>query len=239
MLSTVKPAPFKTSISDNFKYGAVALGLLLGPSLPPAAAEAPLATAPVEAKPQTSASQAPSVPPRPLSATPEPEEYALWSAVIGHGLDKAAKAVVIGHKTTADLRGVVPPGAKVEDVAKRLETTPALLSRWVALNQEGAPLERNFKLPLPYELMDEKARNELFKGPDPAESWQRFASAHPGAPGLLRVSRAALDDPGQNALVYVEFQCGARCGSGRLIRAQLGPKGWQLLSGELIWVLGP
>ena len=183
--------------------------------------------------------RAPVVPPRPLSPTPEPEEYALWSAVLSHGLDQNAKAVVLAQRTTADLRGVVPGGAKLDEVAKRLETTPELLARWVALNQEGSPLERNFKLPLPYALADAKELAELFKSPDPTESWQRFAAAHPGAPGLLRVSRAALDDPGQNALVYVEFQCGARCGSGRLIRARLGPRGWQPLSGELIWVTGP
>lgn len=202
-------------------------------------ARAAPAAATVEAKPSAGSKPPAAVAQRPLSATPEPEEYALWSQVLAHGLDQSAKGVVLAHKTHADLRGVVPPGAKLEEIARRLETTPALLSRWVALNQEAAALERNFKLPLPYVFADARELAELFKGPDPATGWQRFAAAHPGAPGLLRVSRAALDDSGQNALVYVEFQCGAQCGSGRLIRAQLDAKGWRLLSGELIWMTGP
>lgn len=246
MPTTLKPrldgAPGSGATTARLRRYAAALCVALALGSAARAAEGPTPAGqptPVEAKPAGAGKQAPTVPPRPLSPTPEPEEYTLWSAVISHGLDPSAKAVVLAQKTAADLRGVVPLGSKVEDVAKRLETTPQLLSRWVALNQEASTLERNFKLPLPYVLADPKALAELFKGPDPTESWQGFAAAHPGAPGLLRLSRAALDDPGQNALVYVEFQCGARCGSGRLIRAKLGPKGWQLLSGELIWVTGP
>ena len=197
------------------------------------------ADTPVIAKPAVGAKPAAAVPVRPLSNSPEPEEYALWSQIISHGLEQGAQRVVLALKTSADLRAVMPPGAKLDEVAKRLETTPELLSRWVALNQEAAPLERNFKLALPYVLLDERVRAEIFKSPDPAEGWRQFTATYPGAPGLLRLSRAALDDAGQNALVYVEFHCGARCGSGRLIRAQLGAKGWQLLSGELIWVTGP
>ena len=196
-------------------------------------------TTSVVAKPLATPKPAGAMPARPLSDTPEPEEYALWSQIISHGLEQGAQRVVLALKTSADLRAIVPPGAKLEEVAKRLETTPELLSRWVALNQEPAPLERNFTLSLPYVLLDERIRAELFRSPDPALGWRQFAAAYPGAPGLLRLSRAALDDAGQNALVYVEFHCGARCGSGRLIRAQMGAKGWQLLSGELIWVTGP
>ena len=73
---------------------------------------------------------------------------------------------------------------------------------------------------------------------DPATGWARFRKRFPAAPGLLRVSRVAVDDPQLQALVYVEFACGPECGTGRLIRLARSGEAWLVQSGELVWVAG-
>lgn len=203
--------------------------LLLLAWLPLARAETALPPAPSPAPVDT----------RPLADSPEPDEYALWSRVISHGLEPAAKRIVIALRTAGNQAAVLPPGAALADVAKRLETPPALLQRWLALNQASAPLEPKLSLAVPYEFLGERERAGIFDSGDPARGWAQFHTAFPDAPGFLRLSRAAFDETGNNALVYIEFHCGERCGSGRLIRAQREGTRWQLLSGELLWMTGP
>ena len=43
-----------------------------------------------------------------------------------------------------------------------------------------------------------------------------FFKAHPGAAGIVQVSRAVLTEDGARALIYVEHDCGSWCKSGFL-----------------------
>lgn len=166
------------------------------------------------------------------------DEYTVLTAVISHGLPAESKSIAIAAQTTGDPSSVVPPGADLEALAKRLDTTPALLAAWAALNAQVATLEQKFELKIHYELLDEPLRAKIFTDEDPAAGWARFAKRFPQAPGWLRVSRVALDEARLNALVYVEFACGAECGAGRLLRLTKTNGLWVVLSGELMWVAG-
>lgn len=172
------------------------------------------------------------------SAPLMPAEYGVLSAVLEHGLEPDTKSIAIAAQTTGDPAAVVPPGAKLDELATKLETTPALLATWSTLNRQVSVLEQKFTLSTSYELVDEALRAKIFADDDPAQGWARFHARFPNAPGLLRVSRVALDDTQQNALVYVEFACGPACGAGRLIRASKPADRWLVLSGELMWVAG-
>ena len=212
---------------------------------PKAAPQAAPQAAP-KAEPKTAPQAAPKAEPKaapqataPVTATPEAAEYALWSTLVAQGLGAEAKTIVIAAHTSKETTTVVPFGSNIEDLAKRLETTPSLLNRWLAMNEAASGLERHFELSMNYELLGETERTTLFADPDPATNWRQFKNRFPDAPGLLRLSRVAFDATAQNALVYVEFNCGATCGSGRLIRAHRVGKTWSLQSGELIWIAGP
>lgn len=170
--------------------------------------------------------------------TPTAEEYAVLSAVIAHGLPPDTKTIAVSARTTGTPETVVPPGADLQALATRLETTPALLYFWTTLNRQTATLDAKFTLKAKVELVDEALRAKLFAGDDPAASWERFRKRFPHAPGLLSVSRVAIDDARANALVYVEFACGPTCGTGRLIRLARVNTTWAVLSGELMWVAG-
>lgn len=175
----------------------------------------------------------------PLPGVPD-EDYALLSSAIAHGLGPEAKRIVIADMTSGDPSAIVAGDAKFDELAEKLATTPALLRRWATLNQRRYPLTKRFTLPLAYELLLQADREMIFSGPDPAQGWQRFFTRYPDAPGLLQVSRVAVDDAAQNALVYIEFQCGANCGAGRLVQMQRAPdQAWRVQAGELIWIAGP
>ena len=169
-----------------------------------------------------------------------PSEYELLSAVLNHGLDPDAKQIVIADTSIGDSSGVVTAKASLTMRAKELNVAPELLGDWRHVNQKSAPLAREFHLAKTYALLSEANRDLLFRGDNPRAGWDAFFARYPGSPGLLRVSRVAFDDHAQSALVYIEFQCGAECGSGRLVQATRdATHHWQPVSGELLWVLGP
>lgn len=170
--------------------------------------------------------------------TPTVEEYAVLSAVIAHGLPPDTKTIAISAQTTGKPDTVVPPGADLQALATTLETTPTLLYFWTNLNRQTATLEAKFTLKTRVELVDDALRAKIFADDDPGLGWERFHKRFPHAPGLLSVSRVALDDAHANALVYVEFACGPACGTGRLIRLSRVNATWAVLSGELMWVAG-
>lgn len=177
--------------------------------------------------------------PEPVATPDDTAEYALWSALITHGLGADAGQIVIADQTTTETGGVAAPGAKLDELAKKLDVTPALLEAWLAANDHAMPLARRFSLKVDYRLLDARQRAELFTATDPAAGWAKFRERFPTAPGLLRLSRAAFDPDQRRALAYIEYTCGPACGSGRLIRAERKGQGWQVLSGELIWIAGP
>lgn len=203
------------------RFSRALLVLLLTPLLALAAPPKPAAPPPGEALPEDVA------------------QYELWSALLAHGLPADTRQIVLAAQTTTDTNPVVPSGANVETVAKKLELDPALLRAWLRANESRETLALRLKIKPKYSLLDDQARAEIFAGEDPVANWARFRQRYPDAPGILRLSRAAFDSYQQQALVYLEFSCGPACGSGRLIHAAREGKGWKALSGELIWIAGP
>ena len=165
-------------------------------------------------------------------------EYEVLSQVINHGLPPDTRAIAIVAQTTGDPDTLVPADADLEALAKRLDTSPGLLAGWAGLNQQRSLLERKLALKARYELVPEAMRAKIFEGEEPALGWARFHARFPDAPGLLRVSRVAIDETQQNALVYIEFACGPECGTGRLVRLARVDGLWRVESGELLWVAG-
>jgi hypothetical protein len=74
-------------------------------------------------------------------------QYALWSALITHGLGADAKSVVIAQRTTDETSAVLAPDAKLEDVATKLDVSPTLLNAWVAVSLLKLNCPRSNRLP--------------------------------------------------------------------------------------------
>lgn len=172
-------------------------------------------------------------------ALPE-EEYACLSDILSHGLGSEAKQAVIADLTTGGPSLIAGGDGPSAARAVELNTDPELLREWARLNEQNYPVSRQFRLSLPYTVLTESERDLLFRGDNPAAGWKLFFARFPGSPGLLRVSRVAFDTTKTHALLYLELQCGAECGTGRLLQTARAANGrWQIEFGELIWIAGP
>lgn len=167
-------------------------------------------------------------------------EYVIISAVIKHGLSDDAKNVVIDESTTGESVDIADPEKTPEEFAKELGTTPAALREWSLINRDRYRLAQQLALDEPYHLLANDERLQIFNNADPDVNWQQFRARFPDAPGIIRVSRPSTDATANSALLYLEFECGAKCGSGTLINlVQTVPDQWQVTSGSLVWITAP
>jgi len=167
-------------------------------------------------------------------------EYAVISAVINHGLSDDAAKIVIAESTTGESVDIFDAAQTPEEIAKELDTTPAALREWSLVNRNRYKLSQQLALDGPYHLLADDDRSQIFDNPDPDVNWQQFHARFPDAVGIVRVSRPSTDDIAKTALLYLEFECGTECGSGRLINlVQTVPDQWQVTSGSLVWITAP
>jgi hypothetical protein len=114
------------------------------------------------------------------------------------------------------------------------------MREWSRLNRKRVTLQTQLSTPSEYEILSSAKRLEIFSQPEAAANWEQFRAAFPGSTGIIRVSRPGIDDVAGVALLYLEFNCGAECGSGRLINLQQNPSGkWQVTSGAQVWIAAP
>ncbi len=167
-------------------------------------------------------------------------EYAIISAALNHGIGGEVQRIVIDGRTTGLVVNISPPDTTREELAKELGTTAYALDEWARVNRERHTLQTTLTTTTPYTLLDPAERDELFNDADPRVNWTRFGAAYPDANGIVRVSRPGIDDAARVALLYLEFECGHECGSGRLINLALdATESWQVTSGSLVWITSP
>lgn len=160
----------------------------------------------------------------------------VWSALVNHGLGEGVAIVVIAEQTSGDaaaLGGAEDISAVIEELGAPAE----VWANWLQRNRHAHDIEGALDLTTSYQILSRDAREKLFQNAEPQASWAQFFERYPGAPGLLRLSRAGLGSRLQHAVVYVEYQCGAECGSGRLIYLS-NPSGdkWQVQGAALVWL---
>ena len=167
-------------------------------------------------------------------------EYAVMSAVIEHGIGPDTESVVIDATTTGAAVDFGDPARPESDLAADLRTTVRALREWSRANQRTHQLESAFRIPAAVTLLSEAARADIFGADDPALNWNRFRTRHPDAGGIIRLSRPGIDEVANVAVVYLEFDCGAECGSGRLVNVVRNESGiWTVTTGTLMWMASP
>lgn len=167
-------------------------------------------------------------------------EYAIISAALNHGIGGDVQRIVIDARTTGLVVNISPPDTSREELAKELGTTAKALGEWGRVNRTRHALQTELSTNTPYTLLEPAERDELFNDDDPRTNWKRFGAAFPDANGIVRVSRPGIDDAARVALLYLEFECGHECASGRLINLTLdATESWQVASGSLVWITSP
>jgi hypothetical protein len=167
-------------------------------------------------------------------------EYNVISAAINHGVNDPAAKIIIDETTTGEAVNISDPGTTTAELAAGLGTTIAALDEWSRINKRRYTLTGQLTTVGNHHLLSEDERSKLFNDEDPATNWKQFNTRFPNAAGIIRVSRPGLDDTAGSAILYLEFQCGAQCGSGRLVNLVLTDSGqWQVTTGTLVWITSP
>jgi hypothetical protein len=167
-------------------------------------------------------------------------EYQIISAALNHGTGEVSEEIVIDASTAGAKFNF--DGADRDDVAlaEDLGTTANALRESLRLNRRTYTLQAEFNTTAKYQLLERSRRSEIFNNSDPVVNWQQFRSQYPNAAGVVRVSRPGIDDTTKTALIYVEFECGAECGSGRALNITQQTDGtWLVVSGFLLWITSP
>lgn len=163
-------------------------------------------------------------------------ELEVLAALINHGVAPNTPVVIIADHTTGDPAAVVVDAETASAIVTQLEIPRATLDNWSLRNTLPRLIDQPLSLEVSYHLLSERSLSELFDNVEPQQGWIEFFKRYPGAPGILRLSRAGFDDSLSHALVYIEHQCGAECGAGRLVHLERAGGVWSVQGGALVWM---
>ncbi|MFT4580310.1 MAG: hypothetical protein ACI915_004147 [Gammaproteobacteria bacterium] len=167
-------------------------------------------------------------------------EYQIISAALNHGTGEANDEIIIDVATAGGDFRVDGADRDHTTLAEELGATVKALRESLRLNRRSYTLQTELKTKATYQLLETSRRSEIFNNEDPTINWQQFRRQFPDAAGIIRVSRPGIDETTKTALVYVEFECGAECGSGRALNlAQQSDGTWAVVSGFLLWITSP
>ena len=176
----------------------------------------------------------------PVRAELDETQYAILSSVLSHGLGEACSTLVIEDQTTSGSFSLSTPETSLTTVAEIIGIEPEMLEDWQRINSDFEFLSENFAIACDYQLITTEERNELFAASEsnqPEQNWEKFRRKYQDAAGIMRMSKPVVDSAEENALAYVEFDCGPACGSGRFVSLSKSPTGtWQVSGGALAWM---
>ena len=171
-------------------------------------------------------------------STYDERELGVWSALVNHGLEANTKMLVLAAQTTGDAAAIARDAATTASIVKQLDVPASAFADWQRRNARIDSIDAALKLKVSYQVLDPKTSKTLFEGIAPGAGWEKFFKRFPGAPGLLRLSHVGFDDTLSHALVYIEHECGAECGTGHLFHLSLVSGGaWQVQGGVTVWMV--
>ena len=215
---------------------ALELGLLLVAFCVPATT-AKQKTTNTEAPPPTSA---PKVEQR---AVQDPEEYAVWSTVLANKyVGESVKELFIEDRTDIDL----PQPDMLNRLLTDYENSSQALSDLKSKNDEGYVLENKFNLKVPYTLISSETEKSIFPprpkgavGPEYANNmhlaWEQFYKLHPGASGIITLSRIGFNSDKTLAIAYVVIRASLMLVRARSYLLVKKNASWEIEKSTLIW----
>jgi hypothetical protein len=98
---------------------------------------------------------------------------------------------------------------------------------------QPALLRASFQLPIPYELVDVKQIDKIFKG---GGWWTDYYKKYPGSQGYLVLSRIGFSADRSQVLFYATNGCGGKCGTETYVVMGRSEGHWKLVKEILIGV---
>ncbi|SRR6266496_2562550 len=109
----------------------------------------------------------------------------------------------------------------------------ATIEKLREVGTQSMPFRSSFQLPIPYQLVDAKEIDEIFKN---GGWWTDYYKQYPGTQGILVLSRIGFSADGKQALFYATNSCGGKCGTETYVVMQRSDTGWKLVKEILIGV---
>ena len=178
--------------------------------------------------------------PLPASAELTEQQYVILTRVLQHGLGEDCRELVIEDQTTAGAFVLNGPETPLSEAAELIGVDLTLLLDWQKANKEFDYLAKKFALDCEYVLISTEDREKLFAtaaDDEPERGWRNFRREYAAAAGIIRMSKPVIAPGQQQALAYIEFDCGPSCGSGRFVTLEkVSSKDWHVNGGSLVWM---
>jgi len=178
------------------------------PGPPPMLQPTSLPTPQPTAQPTPQPAPQPTVQSTPLVTEVDPEEYALFSAMIDQNLVgyNQGGPVLIREQTDPDIPNLEFALEGPADIPEEL------VEAYRLRNDQPYTLERSFTLEHDYALVPQSEYDDLLRSG--RLTWADFAEKYPEAEGVFMVSRAGLNAARDEALVSISYYCGDLCAEG-------------------------
>jgi len=176
--------------------------------------------------------------PTTLSVTQDPDEYAVRNFVLSTYATENVKELVIRDRTA-----LLKSEIKHMPNFKRATAAVADLE---AKSQAEYPVENKFRLTVPCTLLSKEAEDDLFHYPTDnrvdaeaikkiQDGWHQFHQDHPGAQGLITISRVGFNSDKSLAVVYVGIHASMMMANGKCFLVVKKNGSWTIESEEMIW----
>jgi len=169
------------------------------------------------------------------TATPDPrvEENAVFAALFQGMVDPQVRQLVVEDHTT-------PFGTSDwEQLSQYIQQNmPDLaqetLDDYRARNAEPMPLTDYLSLPIPFALISEQERNEIFQ--TSGSGWDEFYRRYPNSSGLTSISRVGFNPGHTQAFVYIGTQSHYLAGAGFYVLLVRENGTWKVTSQVMAWI---
>ena len=178
--------------------------------------------------------------PAELPTVQDPDEYAVWSAVLSKKFDRGSlQRLVIKDRTSID--------ARAKDFRKFESLSEAAVSDLRVKNEGKYTLENKFSVKPLCILISPETESRLFPFASITvldseaiekirSSWDKFYQECPGAQGVLTISPVCFNSDKSQAVVYMTNKVSLMIGSGKLFLLAKKRGIWEIQKEELIWL---
>lgn len=142
--------------------------------------------------------------------------------------------LVIMDTTQTNVLGLATPEELQQIESHFKELSPGTAADFNARNASQVKLSASMLLGIPYVLLSEQAKKELFQVNQ--SGWDVFYNRYPQAPGIITLSQVGFNQSGDQALVYLGLQSNWLAGSGNFILLGKFNGKWIILQQVTSWI---
>ncbi len=164
-------------------------------------------------------------------------EYRVYNALIENllvaspDIPKASLLAILNQTEP----GYLPNENQLSNLIKmNLQLSGDIITDYETKNGKSTPLTDLFQLSKPHLLLDDEKTKAVFMK-DPSHFWDSFFKEREGAKGIIRVSQVGFNADKTQALVYVGYQCGDKCGQGNFVLLVKEKGQWKVNKMALTW----